>query len=341
MINTHTIGFFAMKKPLRLLTRRVMTMLFGAAALFTATPVLAQDLIARQAPVDRKMKTIDSVAISHVLNRKKVVNYDADALYSSWNTDRVHCYSDSHLPERFRIDLRGFAMPTPSRVVTSNFGYRPAFGRNHKGIDVKVYIGDTIVSAFDGKVRIVKYEAGGYGKYIVVRHHNGLETIYGHLSKQLVKVGDEVRAGEPIGLGGNTGRSTGSHLHFETRLLGEAINPALLFDFVNQDVTCDFYDYINPNFHPSSLSGDTHLAAGTREDNAGESNRLLAQNDAVQPQTHASASSRSDKGKVYKVKKGDSLYSISKRTGVSIRELCRRNNISKRAKLQLGQILRY
>ena len=240
-----------------------------------------------------------------------------------------------------------FIWPLPGySTITTYFGETQNINglikAGHKGIDVKVYIGDTIVSAFDGKVRIVKYEAGGYGKYIVVRHNNGLETIYGHLSKQLVKVGDEVRAGEPIGLGGNTGRSTGSHLHFETRLLGEAINPALLFDFVNQDVTCDFYDFINPHFRPSRLSDGASLAANTEQGNAEQGEPLLAQHDAEQPQARtASSSGRSNKGKVYKVKKGDSLYTISKRTGVSIRELCRRNNISKRAKLQLGQILRY
>ena len=93
-------------------------------------------------------------------------------------------------------------------------------------MDIKVYIGDSIRSAFSGRVRIVRYEGGGYGKYIVIRHNNGLETIYGHLSKQLVTEGEEVRAGDVIGLGGNTGRSTGSHLHFETRLCGVALNPA-------------------------------------------------------------------------------------------------------------------
>ena len=227
----------------------ILQFLFAFVLAFVVAPgsAFAQDLIARQAPVDRRVKAIDSVAISRVLNRRKVVDYESSELYTSWNTESVHCYAGSQLPEKFRIDLRGFAMPTTSRVVTSNFGYRPAFGRNHKGIDVKVYIGDTIVSAFDGKVRVVKYDRGGYGKYIVIRHGNGLETIYGHLSKQLVKVGDVVRAGEPIGLGGNTGLSTGSHLHFETRLLGQAINPALLFDFANQDVTCDLYDYYNHN----------------------------------------------------------------------------------------------
>ena len=87
----------------------------------------------------------------------------------------------------------------------------------HNGLDIKVYIGDTIRAAFSGKVRMVKYERRGYGKYVVIRHENGLETVYGHLSKQIVDENQYVEAGEPIGLGGNTGRSTGSHLHFETR----------------------------------------------------------------------------------------------------------------------------
>lgn len=113
----------------------------------------------------------------------------------------------------------------------------------HNGLDLKVNIGDTIVSAFDGKVRIVKYERRGYGKYVVIRHDNGLETIYGHLSKQLVEENQLVKAGEPIGLGGNTGRSTGSHLHFETRFLGIAINPIYMFDFPKQDIVADTYTF--------------------------------------------------------------------------------------------------
>ncbi|MDO4211735.1 MAG: M23 family metallopeptidase, partial [Bacteroidales bacterium] len=216
------------------------------AAMANTSEAQAQDLIARQAPIDRKMKAVDSVVINKAIVRQQPVvevNYEQTELYTTWDTKTVHCYGKQQTPDRYTIDLRGFAMPTPSKVVTSNFGYRASFGRMHKGLDVKVYIGDTIVSAFDGKVRIVNYEAKGYGNYVVIRHNNGLETIYGHLSKHLCKTGDVVKAGQPIGLGGNTGRSTGSHLHFETRILGEAINPALLFDFVHQDVTCDFYEY--------------------------------------------------------------------------------------------------
>jgi murein DD-endopeptidase MepM/ murein hydrolase activator NlpD len=120
-------------------------------------------------------------------------------------------------------------------------------------LDIKVYIGDTIYAAFSGKVRIVRYEANGYGNYVVIRHNNGLETIYGHMSKQLVRENQTVRAGQPIGLGGNTGRSTGSHLHFETRLCGVALNPALMFDFKNQDVIGDYYIFRKNTYENESV----------------------------------------------------------------------------------------
>lgn len=164
---------------------------------------------------------------------KENAQMPASDLYDTWSNSRVHF--SGVLPDEYRIDLRGFHMPTPSRVVTSNFGCR--WGRAHQGLDIKVYIGDTIRAAWSGKVRVVKYDARGYGKYVVIRHPNGLETYYGHMSKQLVSANEYVKAGQPIGLGGNTGRSTGSHLHFETRLCGHALNPALFFDFPNQDIT--------------------------------------------------------------------------------------------------------
>ncbi|MBP8758010.1 MAG: M23 family metallopeptidase, partial [Prevotella sp.] len=213
---------------------------FYIVALFalTALPSHGQDLLARQAPIDRKMKAVDTLALKSIIEREKVQSPAAD-LYNDW--DNRYAHHRTEMPDSFKIDLRHFCMPTPSRVVTSNFGSR--WGRPHKGLDIKVYIGDSIRAAFSGKVRIVRYEAAGYGKYIVIRHPNGLETIYGHLSEQLVSENQTVKAGEVIGLGGNTGRSTGSHLHFETRLCGVALNPALMFDFRNQDVTGDYFVY--------------------------------------------------------------------------------------------------
>ena len=161
-------------------------------------------------------------------------------LYDNWNNTQCHSKTEV-VPNTYDIDLRGFSMPIEQSFITSNFGRR--WNRNHNGVDIKAYRGDTVYSAFGGKVRVVKYEPNGYGNVIVIRHWNGLETVYGHLSKQIVKVNDIVEAGQAIGLAGNTGRSTGTHLHFETRFCGLPINPLEIFSFKNKDVTCDFYSW--------------------------------------------------------------------------------------------------
>ena len=225
-------------------------------------------------------------------------------------------------------------MPTPSRVVTSNFGNR--WGRPHKGLDIKVYIGDTIRAAFSGKVRIVRYEAGGYGKYIVIRHPNGLETIYGHLSEQLVIENQSVKAGEVIGLGGNTGRSTGSHLHFETRLCGVALNPALMFDFRNQDVTGDYYVY-NVNTYDEESVEATRLRG--KVGNGGYTRDLVQNGEpgSYKDKKHAD----NDELLYHKVKNGETLASIAKLRGVTVEKICSLNHLSANAKVRPGMILRY
>ena len=202
-----------------------------AVAAMVSLSSFSQDLIARQAPIDKKLKSVDSLALQKQI-RAEQSEYPALSLYPNWNNQYAHSYGNAIIPETYTIDLTGFRMPTPSTKITSPFG--PRWRRMHNGLDLKVNIGDTIVSAFDGKVRIVKYERRGYGKYVVIRHDNGLETIYGHLSKQLVEENQLVKAGEPIGLGGNTGRSTGSHLHFETRFLGIAIIRFICLTFQNR-----------------------------------------------------------------------------------------------------------
>lgn len=170
------------------------------------------------------------------------LTHPATELYNySWITTYAHPYKDLFIPNEYLINIGIYSMPTKNKIVTSKYGYRKKFKRMHKGIDIKVYIGDTIYAAFDGQVRVAKYDQNGYGKYIVIRHNNGFETIYGHLSKQLVKTNDFVQAGEPIGLGGNTGRSSGSHLHFEIRFCGIAIDPAEIFNFEEQILRKFFY----------------------------------------------------------------------------------------------------
>nr|WP_320037421.1 M23 family metallopeptidase [uncultured Bacteroides sp.] len=290
----------------------VKTMLVAAAAMVSLSS-FSQDLIARQAPIDRKLKSVDSLALQKQIRAEQAA-FPAYSLYPSWNNEYVHAYgrnSETVIPESFTIDLRGFYMPTPSRKITSPFG--PRWRRMHNGLDLKVEIGDTIRAAFDGKVRIVKYEARGYGKYIVIRHANGLETIYGHLSKQLVDPDQIVKAGEIIGLGGNTGHSTGSHLHFETRFLGIAINPALMFDFPNQDVVADTYTFNRNSRY--ERKGATAVAASN---DAGDDNVI----------------------KYHKVHRGDTLSKIAKERGVTIAELRKMNGLTKKSRLKPGQIIR-
>ena len=293
---------------------------------------MGQDLLARQAPIDKKMKAVDSVALQRLIY---IENYDSPAedLYDDWSNQYAH--RETAMPDTFRITLKDFCMPTPSRVITSNFGAR--WGRQHKGLDIKVYIGDTIRAAFSGKVRVVRYEGRGYGKYVVIRHYNGLETIYGHMSKQLVVEDQEVRAGDPIGLGGNTGRSTGSHLHFETRLCGVALNPALMFDFRNQDVVDDYYIYRKSTYNRES-------AAATRlrgvQGNGGYTPADVLGED-VELATAAPAASYAQETRFHKVKKGETLFSIAKRRGTTVDRIMKLNHLKKGSQLRAGQILKF
>lgn len=202
----------------------------------------AQDVMpARVTPV----MPMARVEIPEHLNPGLAVDLEnpASFLYPEWSNSYVHNYDNVKLPDSLVISMKGYCMPTDSTYITDKFGYRPRRGRQHMGLDIRIKTGDTIRAAFDGKVRISRYERRGYGHYLVIRHPNGLETVYGHLSKKLVAENDIVHAGDPIALGGNTGRSTGPHLHFETRILGNAINPALMFDFPHQRVQTEYYVY--------------------------------------------------------------------------------------------------
>ena len=276
-----------------------------AVAAMVSLSSFSQDLIARQAPIDKKLKSVDSLALQKQI-RAEQSEYPALSLYPNWNNQYVHAYGNAIIPETYTIDLTGFHMPTPSTKITTPFG--PRWRRMHNGLDLKVNIGDTIVAAFDGKVRIVKYERRGYGKYVVIRHDNGLETVYGHLSKQLVEENQLVKAGEVIGLGGNTGRSTGSHLHFETRFLGIAINPVYMFDFPKQDIVADTYTFRKTKGVKRAGSHDTQVADG-----------------AI---------------RYHKVKSGDTLSRIAKLRGVSVSTLCKLNRIKPTTTLRIGQVLR-
>jgi len=226
----------------------------------------------------------------------------AAALYNYvWDNRLVNPYRHRvvDMPDTVRIDFLQYVHPNRN-VVTSEFGFRRGW-EFHYGIDSRLRIGDSIYSSFDGMVRIVQ-RGRNYGNYIVIRHFNGLETVYAHLSRPLVRVNQVVRAGEVIGLGGNTGRSTGPHLHYEIRFLGQPIPPKDLINFENYTATYRMVDLSAGNF------------AYVKE---------------------------LEQVRYYTVRSGDTLSGISRRLGVSIDRLCQLNNIRRSSILRIGQRLRY
>ncbi|MDD5570703.1 MAG: M23 family metallopeptidase [Bacteroidales bacterium] len=254
----------------------------------------------------------------------------ADYLYDH-NWDNVHV-------RQYRVDLSHkkdttkiifcpdtcFYFPHIGKVI-SPFGYR---GRQmHTGVDIKLATKDSVFCAFDGMVRMAK-KYGGYGKVVVVRHYNGLETLYGHLSVINVKVNQFVKAGDLIGLGGHTGRATSPHLHFETRFLGEAFNPKSFIDFDKYALIKDTLLLTGNsfrNYHKSIKK--TGTASKTK---SGVAKKTTKQNPSVNTKS----------GNYHIVKAGDTLSRIAKNNGTTVENLCKLNNISKTKILSIGMKLK-
>lgn len=257
----------------------------------------------------------------------EALEFPAEDLYGedSWS-QHVNPFTrvnEIDIPSTYKIDCSNFVMPVKlsETQVTSNFGYRRRFHRMHYGIDLDLNTGDTIRAAFDGKVRVQRYDGRGYGHFVIMRHPNGLETVYGHMSRPLVKEGQIIKAGQAIGLGGNTGRSFGSHLHFETRFMGIAINPASIFDFHNGVPYNDYYVFRRGG---SDVAGRTSYAT---RGGGSRSNHYASKRGGASAKAPV----------VHRVRRGDNLSSIASRYGVSVSKLCRTNGISAKTKLVAGK----
>ncbi len=245
----------------------------------------------------------------------KVASY-----YSVWDSRTIDPYGIDAKDFDGVIDLqlydppknRMWAAPLTEGKMTSVFG--PRWGRWHSGVDLDLETGDPVYAAFDGIVRVVAFDGGGYGRFVVVRHYNGLETLYGHLSSQSVESGQLVKAGDLLGLGGSTGRSTGSHLHFETRYEGNPFAPLEIYSFPANTIkgehyllTAKVWDYLRGG------GNQMEYASGEKR--------------------------RTRKTFWYRVRRGDTLGEIADKTGISVSQLKRLNRVSSN-RLPVGKRLR-
>lgn len=263
-------------------------------------------IIDNTAASDSLESNLDSIAEN--------IFHPCDSLYqSTWSRVNI-TYSSVKLPARkdtLQIVLRplpetGFVSPIKGKVIS---GFGTARRPGHTGADIKLNSGDTVRCAFDGQVRLAK-RFSGYGNLVLVRHNNGMETIYAHLLQMNVKENQWLKSGDLIGLGGRTGRATTNHLHFETRLLGQPFNPEKLINFETGQLLCDsFY------FHGSRVA--TQLA-DLRKNKKTE--YAIVDGETVS----------------YSIRRGDTLTSIARKFGTTVKNICLLNNISSQKILKIG-----
>lgn len=284
-------------------------------------------LSSTQAPVESSEDEIIDIRNAEEQN----LNLDSEIFQKNWSEGTIASYSTtlSDLPACVTLTLAGdsllFCCPYTG-TISSRYGYRR--GRRHTGLDLSLKTGDPIYAAFDGKVRASMYNSGGYGHLVILRHANGLETYYGHLSKRLVDVGEVVHAGDVIGLGGSTGRSTGPHLHFETRYEGFPFDPERIIDFSSGKLRNEKFDLRKSYFGANSryaASGNYDPSRGDDDEDAEEA----AAKPAPKPTT------------VYHtVRSGENLSKIAGKYGTTVSAIGKLNKIDVKKPIRVGQKLR-
>ncbi len=262
----------------------------------------------------------------YVLNRE--VAKDSTIFEKYWDTTTLFPYKDvdmSGMPKSVVIDLvdslTSYHCPYQGSVHPRG-KYGPRRRRQHQGVDLPLKMGDPVYATFCGRVRISEYNKGGYGNLVIIRHDNGLETYYGHLSERMVEPDQWVEAGQIIGLGGSTGRSTGPHLHFETRYYGQSFDPERLIDFKNGTLSRETFLLKKSFFSIYSNAGqdfDDEIA------NEELDKKEAAEKAAMQ---------------YHRIKSGDTLGAIARRYGTTVTNICRLNGIKSTTILRLGKSLR-
>jgi hypothetical protein len=283
---------------------------------------------------DKKSKTKRDDTTKFVISEESLVEtpdttqflFPSHDLYAIWDTSMAHPYNFN---ESFKVDSvvitlvnigdGVFSMPIKN-TITSNFGWRRY--RPHFGTDIDLNIGDQVVSSFDGMVRFAKY-CQGYGNCVIIRHNNGLETVYAHLSKLLVESGQCISAGTILGLGGNTGRSTGPHLHFEMRYLGQALDTEDFIDYEKGELKSNFFTLRKTDVESKY---DLRALHSRHKRDVGYARKYKTNGKLVK-----------SKGGYYKIRSGDNLAKIAKRNHTTVKALCKKNGLTPNSKLCAGK----
>ena len=260
--------------------------------------------------------------------RNREIAKDSTIFEKYWDTTTLFPYREvdmSGMPKSVVIDLvdslTSYHCPYQGSVHPRG-KYGPRRRRQHQGVDLPLKTGDPVYATFCGRVRISQYNKGGYGNLVVIRHDNGLETYYGHLSERMVEPGQWVEAGQIIGLGGSTGRSTGPHLHFETRYYGQSFDPERLIDFKNGTLSRETFLLKKSFFSIYSNAGqDFEDEIANEEQDKKEAAKKAAM-------------------KYYKIRSGDTLGAIARRHGTTVANICRLNGIKSTTILRIGRSLR-
>lgn len=274
----------------------------------------------------------DSIEIQQRSNAQ--LFYDTSSIFKSdWQNTVTFSYPSANYSPKGTIQvidsMHGYAFPVEEKTI-SGFGSRHS--SYHKGIDILLHVGDNVVAAFEGKVRYAQWNSGGYGNLVIIRHANGLETYYAHLSNIKVKPNQIVRAGELIGLGGSTGLSKSPHLHFEVRYNHVAFDPQHIFDTENNCLvaeTINLEDVIKRG--KGTVASNATLTASNEDHDDHD-------HDHVETQERAHNNTASN-GTFYSVKSGDSLSKIAQKYRTSVSRLCQLNRLKETSVLQIGQRL--
>jgi len=273
-----------------------------------------------------KNEDTSHVVIDHSMfmdNVDSLLMFPSHDLYGTWDTSIFHpnlfdTQFTSDSTTVFLLDDWSCGYTAPTRgPVTSDFGWRRR--RPHYGTDLNLETGDTVVAAFNGRVRIAKLNKS-YGNVVVIRHANGLETVYAHLSKILVSAGEEVTSGTVVGLGGNTGHSYGSHLHFEVRFLGKAIDAEDMIDFEKGEVKSGSFVIVKEDFKAKYDLRNIHAGNVSR--------------------SHAGSNNKSGNYRYTTVRQGDNLGKIAHRNHTTISAICKKNGIKQTKIIRPGMKLK-